>query len=202
MVISLGKAGRVTSSVKVIGMGESAALVALEPAECLTLLSTAPIGRIVFTEGALPAVQPVSFLVHDDTVVNRAGSGAGLSHATDGVVVAFEADEIDVAARQGWSVTVVGRAELVTDPAELAELAALPIRSWAPEARYDHIRIRIHHVTGNRLPPPPVGEVPTATPAAGQPVAATALSSSRGRVVAHQVSTRSGDQPRSTVRVA
>lgn len=30
-------------------------------AECLSLLRTVPVGRIVFTECALPAIQPVNF---------------------------------------------------------------------------------------------------------------------------------------------
>jgi hypothetical protein len=46
----------------------------------------------VFTEDALPAVQPVNFrLWHDDVVI-----------------VAFEADELDPDLRMGWRVTVVG----------------------------------------------------------------------------------------------
>lgn len=132
-------------------MDGSAGLAELEPAESLALLRTAPVGRIVFTEGALPAVQPVNFLVHGDTVVIRTAAGAKLSAATNGVVVAFEADEIDVDTRQGWSVTIVGHARVVTDLVEEDEMRALPLETWAPGQRSDFIRIQIQYVTGRRL---------------------------------------------------
>src|SRR5215470_18115310 len=66
--------------------------------EALRLLASVPFGRVVFTARALPAVRPVNHLV-DGT----------------GTVVAYEADEIDPATHQGWSVVVVGRAVPVTD---------------------------------------------------------------------------------------
>ena len=39
--------------------------------ECLRLLATAPVGRFVFTVGALPAVVPVAFAVDADAVIAR-----------------------------------------------------------------------------------------------------------------------------------
>lgn len=42
--------------------------------ECLDLLSAAPIGRIVFTDHALPAVQPVNFHLNDQAIVIRTRS--------------------------------------------------------------------------------------------------------------------------------
>ncbi|MBO3749286.1 pyridoxamine 5'-phosphate oxidase family protein [Streptosporangiaceae bacterium NEAU-GS5] len=43
-----------------------------------------------------------------------------------------------VAARTGWSVTAVGPARAVTDPAEHARLRALPLTPWAP-GEHDHL---------------------------------------------------------------
>lgn len=132
-------------------MYDSAGLLALEPAECLRLLRSVPVGRIVFTHDALPAIQPVNFALHGDTVVIRTGEGRKLSVAADGVIVAFEADEIDVANRRGWSVTAVGKAAVVTDPAELAELAELGLAPWVPGDRSSYIRIQIERLTGRRI---------------------------------------------------
>ena len=42
---------------------DSAGLQVLSPAECVELLATTPIGRVVFTDHALPAVQPVNFVL-------------------------------------------------------------------------------------------------------------------------------------------
>ena len=44
----------------------------LDEAECLRLLTTAAIGRVAFTEGALPAVQPVALPLLGDAEVLHA----------------------------------------------------------------------------------------------------------------------------------
>lgn len=83
--------------------------------ECLRLLDTVSVGRVVFTSGALPAVEPVRFVRDDDHIVVRAWHGPKLVMAQDGTVVAFQADALDDTFRVAWSVTVVGTAHLVDD---------------------------------------------------------------------------------------
>ncbi|OMI35746.1 hypothetical protein SPAR_29326 [Streptomyces sparsogenes DSM 40356] len=91
----------------------------LDRGECLRLLATAPVGRVVHTRQALPAVVPVNFGLSTDGAVSlRTSAASELSRAVDGAVVAFEADAVDAAARSGWSVVLTGRAAVVTDPAE------------------------------------------------------------------------------------
>jgi uncharacterized protein len=119
--------------------------------ECLTLLATTPIGRIVFTERALPAVRVVNFVLHGDQIVIRTGEGNKLLSAVGQAVVAFEADEVDHRARTGWSVTVIGHARHVTDPAELAALRELLPASWAPGVRDQLICVEVELVSGRRL---------------------------------------------------
>lgn len=103
-------------------MFDSAGLEVLHTEECLRLLTTVPIGRVVFTDQALPGVLPVTFLVNDGMIVLRVGDGSKLSAAVRNTVVAFEADDFDVEARTGWSVTVIGQARFIRDSAELAAL--------------------------------------------------------------------------------
>lgn len=86
-------------------------------AECLRLLTTAPVGRVVFTTGGLPAVEPVSFLVDGGRVLFRTREDSKLATVGDGAVVAFQADHLELASRSGWSVTVVGEAHLLDDGA-------------------------------------------------------------------------------------
>jgi nitroimidazol reductase NimA-like FMN-containing flavoprotein (pyridoxamine 5'-phosphate oxidase superfamily) len=119
--------------------------------ECLTLLATAPIGRIVFTERALPAVRLVNFVLNGDEIVIRTGEGSKLMPAVRHTVVAFEADDIDYRARTGWSVTVIGHARQVTEPAELAQLSGLLPASWAPGSREHLICVDVELVSGRRL---------------------------------------------------
>ncbi len=123
----------------------------LTRAQCLTLAASAPIGRIVFTSGALPAIWPVNFVLDDDAVVLRTGAGSKLAAAVRSAIVAFQVDHFDEAAHGGWSVTVTGRAEAVSDPAEIARLGESCLASWVPEERQHWIRISADLVTGRRI---------------------------------------------------
>jgi hypothetical protein len=76
-------------------------------AECLRLLGIPGIGRLAYTESALPAIRPVSFRLRAEDVLIPAPAGSPLLEAVRGAVVAFETDCYDGAARTGWSVTVM-----------------------------------------------------------------------------------------------
>lgn len=122
--------------------------------ECLRLLAGVPVGRIVYTREALPAVLPVNFrLDTDQSVVLRTSAASDLVKATDGVVVAFEADEINEAEHRGWSVVVTGRASVVSDPAEHERLSRTGPRSWIAVADPVFVRIESELVTGREINP-------------------------------------------------
>jgi hypothetical protein len=65
--------------------------------------------------------------------------------------VAFEADELGVARRAGWSVTIVGTAREVTDPADVARLRQAGLGAWAPGEREQFVRIAPGIITGRWL---------------------------------------------------
>ncbi|WP_037310114.1 pyridoxamine 5'-phosphate oxidase family protein [Amycolatopsis orientalis] len=132
-------------------MADRHRLESLDRGECLELLRTVRVGRLVFTEDLLPAVQPVNFRIHRGQVVIRVAGGAKLTAATTGAVVAFQADELDPDLRAGWSVTVVGHASLVTDIGELVELAGTFLQPWVDGRRDRFVRIGTEKVTGRRL---------------------------------------------------
>ncbi|MBW8483432.1 pyridoxamine 5'-phosphate oxidase family protein [Actinomadura parmotrematis] len=126
----------------------------LDEAECRALLAAAPLGRVVFTERALPAVQPVGFALRGRELVVGVAPGSPLAGLARGTVVAFEADAYDAAGRTGWSVVVVGPAR----PARPDEVAgALPVPSWpAPAAVPDrYLVIGCELVSGRRIPQAP-----------------------------------------------
>ena len=118
--------------------------------ECVTLLGTVPVGRLVFTENAMPAIRPVNFQLNGDSVVIRTNSNGSLARLA-GTIVAFEADQIDAVSRTGWSVVVVGRAEAVTEVDELVALANHNNRPWAPGPRDRFLRIGFGRITGRQL---------------------------------------------------
>ena len=121
-------------------------------AEALRLAATVPVGRIIFSRFALPAVRVVTFQLDGRDVVFQTRGGSTFTAGTADIVVAFEADRIDEAARTGWSVTFLGRANLVTDPGEKARLAQLGIEPWAPGELNHFIKITTQNVVGRRIP--------------------------------------------------
>jgi hypothetical protein len=93
----------------------------------------------------------VNFALDHGEIVIRTDRGGKLAAATRGAVVAFEADQVDLAGQSGWSVTAVGPSCEVTDPGELARLRTIGLRSWAPGERDHFIRISPVMLNGRRL---------------------------------------------------
>jgi uncharacterized protein len=147
-------------------MLDRSGLEVLDAAECIRLLANTTVGRVIFTENALPAVRPVNFAVHEASsgrgarhyVVVRTADGSDLIAATRGAVVGFQADDFNLEQRSGWSVSVVGRVDVVDDPEQAAALAALPLAAWdtscnaAGTDRF--LRIRIERMHGRRISTP------------------------------------------------
>ncbi|CAL9650376.1 pyridoxamine 5'-phosphate oxidase family protein [Streptomyces sp. enrichment culture] len=124
----------------------------LERHECLRRMAEVPVGRIVHTRRALPAVLPVNFTLDDDgAVLLRTSADSELVRAIDGAVVAFETDVVDVDRQSGWSVVVTGSARTVTDPAEHERLIRCGPVSWVPATREVFVRIEPELVTGREL---------------------------------------------------
>ncbi|MXM69152.1 pyridoxamine 5'-phosphate oxidase family protein [Streptomyces sp. HUCO-GS316] len=123
--------------------------------EALRLLGSVSLGRVVFTQHALPTVRPVNHILDGGDIVIRTHEGAALTSRTrpaggPGVVVAYEADVIDPDTHLGWSVVVTGYAHLVTDPQELARYRAR-LHPWVEQSMDYAIRIRPDLITGIRL---------------------------------------------------
>ncbi|WP_141576810.1 pyridoxamine 5'-phosphate oxidase family protein [Actinomadura sp. WMMA1423] len=131
----------------------------LTRAECMRLMGTATVGRIVFTEQALPAVAPVGFVLDGGDVVIPVPRGSRLVAATRGAIVAFQADDLDASRRTGWSVTAIGRARVVRDPGDGAHEA---LRPWTAGTDAEFIRVSCQRVTGLRVGAAVAGECETA----------------------------------------
>ena len=119
--------------------------------ECLRLMASVSVGRIVYTRRALPAVELVNFALHGGDIIIRTDSDGKLAVATQHSVVAFEADLLEEDQQAGWSVTAVGQSQEVTDPAEIGRLQKIGLSSWAPGVREHFIRISPEIRNGRRL---------------------------------------------------
>jgi len=125
-------------------------LSALSHRDCVALLSGAQVGRAVFTERAMPAVVPVNFIVQDDAIVMCTAADTRLAKAATRGVLAFQVDDIDPGTRSGWSVVVVGVAELVDNVQERAQFRCL-LEPWAPGNNEVYIRLPLKVVTGRQI---------------------------------------------------
>ena len=103
----------------------------LSRAECMRLTGTVPVGRIVYTRQALPAVELVNFALADGDIVIRTSAEGKLAAATRG--------------------TVVGQARAVTGSTEIRGLERVALASWVPGERDHFIRISPAIVNGRRV---------------------------------------------------
>ncbi|MFF5313420.1 helix-turn-helix domain-containing protein [Streptomyces massasporeus] len=123
----------------------------LTEAECRSLLSTHGVGRLAVPTDSGPVVVPVNYSVVDGGIVFRTEPGTTPAQA-DGHQVAFEADRIDEAFSEGWSVLVRGPATTVTDPDEVARLEEQAFSTpWAGGPRELWLRVEPVAVTGRRI---------------------------------------------------
>jgi len=108
-------------------------------AESLHLLATAAIGRLAYTQAALPAIRPVSFSLQGDDLLIPVPGGGPLIDALRSSVVAFEADAYDEALRTGWTVAVIGVSRVID---------RRPTDQWQPQRPV--IAVRVGLVQGLR----------------------------------------------------
>jgi uncharacterized protein len=127
------------------------ALEALDDAECRRLLASATIGRLAFTDGALPAVVPVPFALVDDSVVIPVRRDDPLAHAARGAVMAFEVDSYVDRPGAGWSVTVVGPSTVVDRPGGMTRIERLDLFPAVRPGLGSYVTVGIGLVRGWRL---------------------------------------------------
>jgi len=121
--------------------------------ECLTLLASTAVGRMVFTASALPAVVPVTYALDGGAAVCQTASSSRLARAADGGVLALQTYEVDVVTRSGWSVIATGRAEVLHDPVQVRRVADL-VQPWVPGSADVAIRLPLTVLTGRRITGP------------------------------------------------
>lgn len=120
--------------------------------ECKELLEPAPLGRLRLVLDGRPEIFPVNH-VYDQAagcVAFRTNAESELHRALDWPWVAYEVDGVEADGKGGWGVSVIGRAEEITEAAEIARLAGerrVLWRSGTPRS----VRIVPTKVTGRRI---------------------------------------------------
>lgn len=118
---------------------------------CRELLAGYDVGRVVIPIDTLPTALPVTYRLVDGVIVFRTAIGTKLTAALDHAIVGFEVDDVDHQWHTGWSVLVTGRAQLVINPARIAQLDAADIPTWMAADRLCYVQIGIDRISGRRL---------------------------------------------------
>jgi nitroimidazol reductase NimA-like FMN-containing flavoprotein (pyridoxamine 5'-phosphate oxidase superfamily) len=120
--------------------------------ECLELLHGGVLGRVGLSTPMGPRIVPINYAMHDDAVVFRTTPYSELGSYGWNTDLAFETDYIDYDRHQGWSVVAIGRANLVDDPEELAEIRSdWDPTPWVDGRRHLYIRLVWRDLTGRRV---------------------------------------------------
>jgi nitroimidazol reductase NimA-like FMN-containing flavoprotein (pyridoxamine 5'-phosphate oxidase superfamily) len=129
----------------------------LEEAECLGLIAAGGIGRLVFAGRWDLTVLPVNYKMHDGAILFRTAQNSatdedlrtGIAHAE--YRVAFEVDDFDEEAREGWSVLIQGPAHHLDTDEERRQAVEAGIEPWPGGLREHFIQIRPDRITGRRI---------------------------------------------------
>jgi len=115
------------------------------------LLEPGGVGRIGFLSVEGIEMLPVNFAVAGKTVVFRTAPDTLLA-AYASAPVSFEADHLDEASREGWSVLVQGHAHKIADEHEVRRLEqGTCLEPWAGGARDVWVRITSTRISGRRI---------------------------------------------------
>jgi nitroimidazol reductase NimA-like FMN-containing flavoprotein (pyridoxamine 5'-phosphate oxidase superfamily) len=129
----------------------------LDEAECLELLGTEGLGRLVYNSRYGPTALPVEYKVYEGSIVFRTAQDTftdedlrtGIAHAE--YHVALEIDQIDLAAREGWTVLVRGAAHHVDTEAERASIVDTGVEPWIEGEPEHFVRINPTRIWGHRI---------------------------------------------------
>jgi nitroimidazol reductase NimA-like FMN-containing flavoprotein (pyridoxamine 5'-phosphate oxidase superfamily) len=125
----------------------------------LRLISPGGIGRIAYSGQYDLTVLPVNYRLHNGAILFRTAADSltgedlrtGIDHAE--YRVAFEVDEFDSHAREGWSVLIQGPAHHLDSEEEHAAALAAGVEPWPGGAREHFIGITPARITGRRIGP-------------------------------------------------
>jgi nitroimidazol reductase NimA-like FMN-containing flavoprotein (pyridoxamine 5'-phosphate oxidase superfamily) len=128
----------------------------LGEAECWELLASVGLGRLVYNSRYGPTALPVTYRIDEesivlgtwDTVLFDEDLRTGIAQAE--YQVAVEADQIDVNAREGWSVLVRGAAHHLDTEAERAPFIGTGLEPWVEGVPAHFIRVTPTSIWGNR----------------------------------------------------
>jgi nitroimidazol reductase NimA-like FMN-containing flavoprotein (pyridoxamine 5'-phosphate oxidase superfamily) len=129
----------------------------LDEAECLRLIAPGGVGRLAFVGSYDLTVLPVNYKIHNGRILFRTVEhGTTAEDLRTGITraeyrVAFEVDDFDPTARDGWSVLVQGPAHHLDSESERAQALEAGVEPWPGGEREHFISITPVCITGRRI---------------------------------------------------
>src|SRR5215468_4569631 len=127
----------------------------LSEAQCMELLAPGGVGRLVYPSRFGPTALPVIYKIHAGSIVLATWDPVidedlrtGIEHAE--YQVAFEADQIDLEAREGWVVLARGPAHHMDTEAERASIGDTGLEPLVEGIPAHFIRVTPTQIWGNR----------------------------------------------------
>lgn len=124
--------------------------VTLVPEACWALMKDTGVGRIAYRGPQGLGVLPVSYVVHERSVVFRVAPAGEIARCVVGREVAFEVDDHNIVSHDGWSVLIRGTTQRVTQTEELPPLDNRP-EPWVEGYRWMVLRITPRSITGRQV---------------------------------------------------
>jgi uncharacterized protein len=106
-------------------------------------------GRLVVSVAGEPDIFPVNYVSSNGKLYLRTAPGNKLAQLTINSAVLFEADGI--LSDEAWSVVLRGKARVLSNSAELAEVEELGLKSWVPTLKDFYVEIEPVTVTGRHF---------------------------------------------------
>jgi nitroimidazol reductase NimA-like FMN-containing flavoprotein (pyridoxamine 5'-phosphate oxidase superfamily) len=123
----------------------------LSTSECLMLLQSKRVGRVVWCGQRGPQALPVNYVLDIGRILFRTSPSSSIAELGSRRQVAFEVDDVDEFAELGWSVLVVGTAHVADHSGDVPNSLDDRPAPWAPGQRGLYIRIEPETVTGRRV---------------------------------------------------
>ncbi|MCQ6269001.1 pyridoxamine 5'-phosphate oxidase family protein [Pseudarthrobacter sp. R1] len=106
-------------------------------------------GRLVVSVAGEPDIFPVNYVSSNGKLYLKTAPGNKLAQLTINSAVLFEADGI--LSDEAWSVVLRGRARVLSNSAELAEVEELGLKSWVPTLKDFYVEIEPVAITGRHF---------------------------------------------------
>jgi nitroimidazol reductase NimA-like FMN-containing flavoprotein (pyridoxamine 5'-phosphate oxidase superfamily) len=128
----------------------------LSEAECMELLASVGLGRLVYDSRYGPTALPVVYTIDGGSIVLTTWDPVIDEDLRTGIAraeyqVAVEADQSDREAREGWFVLARGAAHHLDTEAEQASIIDAGLEPWVEDIPRHFIRVTPTGIWGNRI---------------------------------------------------